>query len=134
MSDLDEKLRGIDKCIEVRVQHNPVGYDGAIIDARLKLTDGVIAQIKQAFADGGYLKHPQSVQENRDPLMWDRDRLLTGQEWLSRYKTEKGQGSLDNLKDMPHSKDYSDGIDHAVIKCDEAAERASGINEEQQNA
>lgn len=42
MSQIDE----IDFCITVKVQNNPVGYDGAIIDARIRLEDEAKAKLK----------------------------------------------------------------------------------------
>lgn len=64
-SSLDERLREIDRCIGVKVINNPVGFDGAIIDARLRLTDDVIAQIKQAFKDEGWTE-PRTVKNPCD--------------------------------------------------------------------
>lgn len=107
------------------------------------LEDEAIAQIKQAFEEEGYYPEDKSFYKKG----WDagyhtaeieykavgyvgkeaRLDIMTGQEWFSAYEREKGQGSLDNLKDYPRSQDYIDGIDHAVIKCDEAAKRASGL-------
>lgn len=82
-----------------------------------------IESAKRALTDAGYSKSPLAGIKTKMEISG----MMSGQEWYNRYIAEKGFGSLDNLKDMPSSKDYSDGIDHAVIKCDEAAARAAGL-------
>ena len=112
MNDLDKKLWDI---------IDDQQYIGGNLNLSPESVAEGIAAIKQAFSDAEYcsfIKYPT-----------DGTHRMTGQEWYDRYNTEKGFGSLDNLKDMPHSKDYSNGIDHAVIKCDEAAKRAAGLTE-----
>lgn len=147
-SSLEEKLR------EIKI-HRLNRHNADRITEYLTLVDETIEEIIQAFKDEGWVtpenaKKVQSMVNQMANLANDAfrmpttihlavskdqktaQRLMTGQEWYDLYKQEKGFGSLDNLKDIgEHGKTYFDGIDHAVIKCDEAAQRASGISSEE---
>lgn len=92
--------------------------------------DGAIAQIKQAFADEGYVKIPQGTVGKVDGVkifsINGDSNIMTGQEFYAAYKRELGFGSLDDVKDMARGEELK-AIEVAEMKCDEAAKRAAGL-------
>ena len=116
-TSLDKRLKEIDKCITVRIQNNPAGFDGAIIDARLRLTNGVIEQIKQAFKDEKYIQIPKEVEETWRTYNHMAG-FMTGQEWYDRFIKE-----LIKL----HGKELVGTQEIHIFEVMKAAKKASGI-------
>lgn len=85
MSNLDDKLREIyltiDECPESKV-----------CGTCIKLADDFVAQIKQAFADDGYVQIPQVEVVTRweagkkpEVFMVNGKEVMTGQEWFEKF-------------------------------------------------
>lgn len=98
MSDLDDKLRDILEGWYPGTQY-----------------EEVIARLKQAFADEGFMTSQQADQQTSDILKVNRK--LDGQEWYDRFVKEYShlEGKLSGGSVMPRS--------NAI----EAAKKASGL-------
>jgi hypothetical protein len=97
----------------------------------MELTDVEIAVIKQAFADEGYLKFPQDIQESR--LMDASEVRLSGKQWYDRF--EKEAESLSHYIRSLFREGYPTATHEdereMFVKLDvlEAAKRASGLED-----
>jgi hypothetical protein len=129
MSDTDQKLREI---LETGcdVTTAPGGEAIGTVD----VPDETIEEIKQAFADAGYIQLPNlkpgdyitinagTVMINRDGTMTPVTRM-TGQEWFDRFEKElRGFTFADNHDSR-----------ESVNQCWEAAKRAAGLDDTQAN-
>lgn len=142
---LDEKLKqAVTDVLQIYTELvvvNREKYTATGVDRYLEILNEALTQIHAAYKEAGYVEpyvgadtfpiNPRYTEEQLRAISEELSKpRMTGQEWYDRYEHEKWEGSLDNLKDMPHSTDYAKGIDHAVLKCDEAAKRASGVDHE----
>jgi hypothetical protein len=79
-----------------------------------------IAELKQAFADAGYMTPQERVDWHKKHFTQDH---MTGQEWYDRFKTELQRQGPPTLELRMA---YPEEIEANVL---EAAQRAAGINE-----
>jgi hypothetical protein len=121
MSDLDTKLRGIQRSLvlEAADQYLDDYY-----------TDGSIAQIKAAFESEGYAHYETVIQkEVNDQLQgiheYYQEVYMSGQQFYDRFKAE-----LDKTPDLEtHFDTGADFLRHAAIleQVHEAVKRAAGL-------
>ncbi len=109
---LDDKLREI---------LHQAGYGSEMI---YETDDALVAQIKQAFADGGYVQVPKEVQET-----WrEYNRMagyMTGQEWYDRFQIELAR---DQTKwEINHLSEVPKFLGKRTVYVLEAAKKAAGL-------
>ena len=118
MSDIDERLK--------KLQLSPIDNYGEY----WTLSDEDVAQIKQAFADEGYVQMPQvemitRFESGKKPelFMVNGKEVMTGREWYERFEKELGEPQT------------FAGYGYDSVGYDEddvlaAAKRASGVEEQ----
>jgi hypothetical protein len=83
-----------------------------------------VAEIKQAFADAGYMTPQERVDWHKKHFTQDH---MTGQEWYDRFKAELQRQGPPTLEARMA---YPEEIEANVL---EAAQRAAGINDKENN-
>lgn len=117
-NELDNMLR------EIVESNTHIGLDSDGLPILVALDESMIAQIKQAFMDEGYIK----ALLPSDPGYEIPTSYMTGQEWLERFERELKDKMFQD-KIFPYNKDDKDVL-RTFRMCQEAARRASGTKDE----
>lgn len=122
MSDLDDKL---DVILQPWLDEIQSEYSTGINDEKkrpfVEFANAKV-QIKQAFADNRYVQIPDVLVSGDEGITVNNERVMTGQEWYERFKTE--------MMTVPHLWATND-IPHQLtpygLQIYNAAKRAAGI-------
>lgn len=133
---LDDKLKAISFPIGLNI-YDPGGRPEPVT---VTLSDDVIAEIKQAFAEAGYLESPitPDTKSIYAPTITNEHRtFMTGQEWYNRFEKEYDAIDPDwevpipsetlaaakraaGLTDEPEEMILDTGFDHIAVERDDA--------------